>query len=65
MALKANRLNFKPKDNMLFLEGDVKVQSPSVFISSKRVKVDLITREIMIEDGMEALISPNMVAMPE
>lgn len=65
MELKADHLNFKPKENMLFLEGNVKVQSPSVYISSKRVKVDLVTREIMIEDGMEALISPNMVAMPE
>ncbi|WP_027721910.1 LPS export ABC transporter periplasmic protein LptC [Maridesulfovibrio zosterae] len=65
MQLKSDRLNFKPKDNMLFLEGNVKVQSPSVYIMSKRVKVNLVTREIMIEDGMEALISPNMVAMPE
>lgn len=64
MALKAERLNFKPKDNVLFLEGNVKVQSPSVYISSDRVKVDLVTREIMIEDGMEALIAPNMVVMP-
>lgn len=65
MALKAERLNFKPKDNLLFLEGNVKVQSNTAFISSDRVKVDLLTREIMIEDGMEALISPNMLAMPE
>ena len=65
MQLKSDRLNFKPKDNMLFLEGNVRVQSPSVYIMSKRVKVNLVTREIMIEDGMEALISPNMVAMPE
>ncbi|WP_319760734.1 LPS export ABC transporter periplasmic protein LptC [Maridesulfovibrio sp.] len=65
MGLVADRLDFKPKDNLLFLEGNVKVQSPSVYITSNRVKVDLITREIMIEDGMEALISPDMVVMPQ
>ncbi len=65
MALKAEKLNFIPKENLLFLEGNVKVQSPTAFITSQKVKVDLVTREIMIEDGMEALISPNMVVMPE
>ncbi|WP_432736002.1 LPS export ABC transporter periplasmic protein LptC [Maridesulfovibrio sp. FT414] len=65
MALKAERLNFIPKDNLLFLEGNVKVQSPTAYIHSDKIKVDLVTREIMIEDGMEALISPNMVVMPE
>lgn len=65
MGLVADRLDFKPKDNLLFLEGDVKVQSPTVYITSNRVKVDLVTREIMIEDGMEALISPDMVVMPQ
>lgn len=65
MGLVADRLDFKPKDYLLFLEGNVKVQSPSVYITSNRVKVDLVTREIMIEDGMEALISPDMVVMPQ
>ena len=65
MGLIADRLDFKPKDNLLFLEGNVKVQSPAVYITSNRVKVDLVTREIMIEDGMEALISPDMVVMPQ
>ncbi|WP_319779455.1 LPS export ABC transporter periplasmic protein LptC [Maridesulfovibrio sp.] len=65
MGLVADRLDFKPKENLLFLEGNVKVQSPAVYITSNRVKVDLVTREIMIEDGMEALISPDMVVMPQ
>lgn len=65
MGLIADRLDFKPKENLLFLEGNVKVQSPAVYITSNRVKVDLVTREIMIEDGMEALISPDMVVMPQ
>ncbi|CCO24244.1 LPS export ABC transporter periplasmic protein LptC [Maridesulfovibrio hydrothermalis] len=65
MKLKADRLDFKPKDSLLFLEGNVKIQSPSLYLSSNRVKVDLVTREIMIEDGMEALIAPGMVVMPQ
>ncbi|WP_320170115.1 LPS export ABC transporter periplasmic protein LptC [Maridesulfovibrio sp.] len=65
MKLKSERLNFVPKENVLFLEGNVRVFSPATFISAKKVKVDLVTREIMIEDGMEALISPAMVVMPE
>lgn len=36
MGLKADRLDFKPKENLLFLEGNVKVNSPTVYISSKR-----------------------------
>ncbi|WP_092158871.1 LPS export ABC transporter periplasmic protein LptC [Maridesulfovibrio ferrireducens] len=65
MRLQSDSLDFKPKDNLIFLEGNVKVQSPSIYISSQRVKVDLKTREIMIEDGLEALIAPGMVVMPQ
>ncbi len=65
MRLQSDKLDFKPKENLIFLEGNVKVQSPSIYISSQRVKVDLKTREIMIEDGVEALIAPDTVAMPQ
>ncbi|OEU65136.1 MAG: LPS export ABC transporter periplasmic protein LptC [Desulfovibrio sp. S3730MH75] len=65
MKLHADTLDFKPKENLMFLEGNVKVQSPTIYIISQKVKVDLVTREIMIEDGMEALIAPNMVVMPQ
>ncbi|WP_031478902.1 LPS export ABC transporter periplasmic protein LptC [Maridesulfovibrio frigidus] len=65
MKLQADTLDFKSKENLMFLEGNVKVQSPTIYITSQKVKVDLATREIMIEDGMEALIAPNMVVMPQ
>ncbi|SMF43281.1 LPS export ABC transporter periplasmic protein LptC [Desulfovibrio gilichinskyi] len=64
MRLQSDKLDFNPKENLIFLEGNVKVQSPSIYISSQKVKVDLKTREIMIEDGVEALIAPDTVAMP-
>lgn len=65
LGLDADILNFRPDENLLILSGNVTLHSPSLFVTAPLVRVNLKTREIMVDDGVEALISPDVVTMSE
>lgn len=65
MGLKADNLNFEPDKNLLILNGNVTLNSPSMFVEAPRVRVDLKTREIMVEKGVDALVLPDILTTSE
>ncbi|WP_156900651.1 LPS export ABC transporter periplasmic protein LptC [Maridesulfovibrio bastinii] len=61
LALKAENLHFNPKKNFLILNGNVILNSHSLFVEAPKVSVNLKTREITVDNNVEALISPDVL----